>query len=163
MIRVLLTSLCLYFVELGDHEVVEGVCVPRRHERREKPSENAHETSKLGQKVQKVISNARVVQPIEVHLDSDSHPLSRFLLQRQHASLLNVEQIFVLDGSPVVKVEDIVVLLRGVGRLNHEPVHDFDLAAYREVDQAFFLDRRLIEEVLRIEAALVVNKDDILA
>ena len=57
-------TLLFLFVELGDHEVVESVCVPRSHESCKNPPPDAHETTKVSEDVKEVVSRARVGQVI---------------------------------------------------------------------------------------------------
>ena len=152
---------CLHFVQLRDHEVVEGVCVPRCHECREDPSEDAHKTSKLSEKVEEIIPAARIFKTIQIHLNHEPHPLLSHLLQGKSSRRLQVEQMFVWMLSPFVKIRVPSILLGSMCRLDFEAMHVFILAANRQVLQAFFMNLCLFKEVSWVEASLIVNYDDI--
>ena len=119
----------LHFVQLRDHEVVEGVCVPCSHESGEDPPENAHETTKLSEKVEEVIPGARVVESIQVHLDRESHPLVWLLLQGINCSLFQMEQFVIWMIRPFVKIRVPSILLGSMSRLDLVAMHIFIRAA----------------------------------
>ena len=100
-----LSLLCLillfHLVELGDHEVVEGVCVPCSHERGENPPPDAHETTKVSEDVQEAVTRAHVFNAISVHLDGYSYVLL-IVIKWVNMSFNQVEDVIFLYGSPCV-------------------------------------------------------------